>query len=89
MPSWTRGAWRAQTCRQISMISRVRPIGAEKGTPCQPSMTWGPDDPRPRWKRPSDSVSMPAAVMAIRVGVRVKMGRMAEPISTRSVRAAR
>ena len=32
---------------------------------------------------------MPAAVMAIRVGVRVKMGRMAEPISTRSVRAAR
>ncbi len=51
-------------------------------------MTWGPDEPSPRWNRPSESVSIPAAVMAMSVGVRVKMGRMAEPISTDSVRAA-
>jgi hypothetical protein len=52
-------------------------------------MTWGPEEPSPRWKRPSDSASTPAAVMAMSVGVRVKMGRMAEPISTVSVSAAR
>ena len=52
-------------------------------------MTWGPEEPSPRWKRPSDRASTPAAVMAMSVGVRVKMGRMAEPISTVSVSAAR
>ena len=33
------------------------------------SMTCGPEAPRPKWKRPSLKASMPAAVMATKVGV--------------------
>ena len=53
------------------MISRVRASGASYGTPWKPSITWGPDAPRPRMHRPLESLSMPTAVMARSVGVRV------------------
>lgn len=54
----------------MSMISRVRVSGLSNGTPCHPSMTWGPEEPRPRMNRPPDTASSPAAVMAVSVGVR-------------------
>jgi hypothetical protein len=62
---------RRHTLRQISMISRVRAIGLSYGTPWKPSITCGPDAPRPRIARPPDSASSPAAVIAVRVGVRL------------------
>jgi hypothetical protein len=52
------------------MISRARPIGASYGTPCQPSMTCGPDAPKPSMNRPPDTKSSPAAVIASSAGVR-------------------
>ena len=59
------------TLRQISMTSRVMASGLVNGTPCQPSITCGPDEPRPRTKRPSDRVSMVIADWAMRAGVRL------------------
>ena len=56
--------------RTISTYSRVRARGAPKRTPCHPSLTCGPETPRPRWKRPPVSVSSVAAVIAVIAGVR-------------------
>ena len=43
---------RRSAIRTISTYSRVRASGAAKRTPCQPSLTCGPDTPSPRWNRP-------------------------------------
>ncbi len=74
--------------RMISTYSRVRASGLSNLTPYQPSETWGPETPRPRRKRPSDSESRVAAVIAVMAGWRAGIWKMAEPTSMRSVRAA-
>ncbi len=56
--------------RQMSMISVTRVTGASNGMPWKPSITCGPDEPRPRMQRPPDSASMPAADMASSAGLR-------------------
>jgi hypothetical protein len=56
--------------------------------PWNPSMTCGPEAPRPRMNRPPETLSSPTAVIASNVGVREYSGRMLEPIRTRSVLAA-
>ena len=48
----------------MSEYSRVRASGLSKRTPCQPSDTCGPETPSPSRKRPPDSVSSVAAVIA-------------------------
>ena len=72
----------------MSMYSRVRPSGASKRTPCQPSLTCGPLTPRPSRKRPLDSVSRVAAVIAVIAGVRAGIWNTALPTSTLRVCAA-
>ena len=72
----------------MSEYSRVRASGLSKRTPCQPSDTCGPETPRPRRKRPPDSVSSVAAVIAQFAGVRPGIWKMAEPTSMREVCAA-
>ena len=54
----------------ISTYSRVRASGLVDGRPYQPSTTWGPDTPRPSWKRPPEMWSRVRAAMAVAVGVR-------------------
>ena len=71
----------------MSTYSRVRPSGAVKRTPCQPSLTWGPETPRPSRKRPPDSVSRVAAVIAVIAGVRAGICMTAAPRPIRSVLA--
>jgi hypothetical protein len=56
---------------QIEMISFMRVSGSVYGTPWKPSMTCGPEAPRPSTKRPSERASRPAAVWAIQAGVRL------------------
>ena len=67
----------------------VAPTGAEKRTPCQPSITCGPLVPMPSRKRPPDSACMDIAVIARLAGVRAPSWAMpvARPIVV--VRAAR
>ena len=56
-PSYSSGPSRARAARTISTYSRVRASGRAKGTPCQPSDTWGRTRParagsgRPRARR--------------------------------------
>ena len=54
----------------MSTYSRVRAERRAKRTPCQPSLTCGPETPEPRWKRPPERVSRVAAVIAVIAGVR-------------------
>ena len=72
-----------------SMYSRMRGIGCSYGTPWKPSMTCGPDAPRPRTNRPSLTKSQPAAVWAIAVAVRENTLMIPVPISIARVLAAR
>ncbi len=74
--------------RTISTYSRVRDRGLSNLTPYQPSETWGPETPRPRRKRPPESESRVAAVIAVIAGWRAGIWKMAEPTSMRSVWAA-
>src|ERR671929_176783 len=60
----------------MSTYSRVRASGLANRTPCQPSDTCGPDTPRPSRKRPPDSVSRVAAVIAVIAGDRGRAGRL-------------
>ena len=80
---------RARAVRTISTYSRVRETGRANDTPCQPSDTCGPDTPRPRRKRPSESVSSVAAVIAVIAGVRAGIWNSPEPRPIRSVTALR
>ena len=57
-PVYSSGS-RRQTRRQISIVSRVLPIGASNGTPWKPSITCGPDVPMPSSNRPSETSSRP------------------------------
>ncbi len=67
----------------------MRGIGFSYGTPWKPSITCGPDAPRPRMNRPPLTKSHPAAVWAMHEAVREYTLTMPVPISTRSVLAAR
>ncbi len=69
----------------MSTYSRVRPSGSANRTPCQPSLTWGPETPRPSRKRPPESVSRVAAVIAVMAGVRAGICITAAPSPIRSV----
>ena len=71
----------------MSTYSRVRPSGSSNRTPCQPSLTCGPETPSPSRNRPPDSVSSVAAVIAVIAGVRAGICITAAPRSIRSVRA--
>ena len=74
--------------RTISTYSRVFAIGLPQGSPCQPSTTCGPDVPSPSRKRPPESRSSVAAVIAVFDGVRPGICMIAEPTLIRSVVAA-
>jgi len=65
----------------MSLYSRVRASGLSNRTPCQPSDTCGPETPRPSRKRPPDSVSSVAAVIAQLAGLRPGIWKIAEPRS--------
>src|SRR5213592_1628829 len=68
-PEYSRRS-RASALRTTSMYSRVRPSCEPKRTPCQPSLTCGPEDPMPSSMRPSESWSSVAAVIAVIAGER-------------------
>ncbi len=72
----------------MSTYSRVRASGLANRTPCQPSETCGPDTPSPSRKRPPESVSSVAAVIAVMAGVRAGICITALPTSIRLVWAA-
>ena len=72
----------------MSTYSRVRPSGSANRTPCQPSLTCGPDTPSPRWNRPPERVSSVAAVIAVIAGVRAGICMMPAPRPMRLVCAA-
>ena len=57
--------------------------------PCKPSMTCGPDTPKPSRNRPPDRCASVIAVCAIVTGERVPTWITPEPSSMDSVRAAR
>ena len=78
-PWYSSGPSRASALRTISTYSRVRASGRANGTPCQPSDTCGPDTPSPSRKRPPDSTSSVAAVIAVAAGVRAGICMRAEP----------
>ena len=63
----------------IAMYSRVRKSGLPNGTPCQPSMTCGPDGPIPHRKRLPDIACKVIAVIAAQVGVRAGICMMLVP----------
>ena len=50
-PWYSNFSSRFQIMRQASMYSRMRTIGFSYGTPWKPSITCGPEAPRPRMKR--------------------------------------
>ena len=70
---------RRSTARTISTYSRIFVTGFPQGSPCQPSTTCGPETPSPRRKRPPDMRSSVAAVIAVFVGVRAGIWKIAEP----------
>ena len=63
----------------MSTYSLVRSSGWAKRTPCHPSLTCGPETPSPRWKRPPESESRVAAVIAVMAGVRAGICMMPAP----------
>ena len=69
----------------MSTYSLVRPSGDANRTPCHPSLTCGPDTPRPSRNRPPDRVSSVAAVIAVMAGVRAGICITAAPRSMRLV----
>ena len=73
----------------IWTVSRIRASGRANGTPCSPSITCGPEAPRPSRNRPPDRFDSVIAVCAIVTGVRVPSWMMPEPSRIVSVRAAR
>ncbi len=74
--------------RTTSTYSRVRWSWRAKRTPCQPSDTCGPDGPSPRRKRPPESWSIVAAVIAVMAGLRAGIWKIPEHRWMRSVPAA-
>ncbi len=72
----------------ISTYSRVRASGLSNFTPYHPSETCGPETPRPSRKRPPESESSVAAVMAVMAGARAGIWKIPEATSICSVWAA-
>ena len=70
---------RFSAARTMARYSRVRASGASKPTPCQPSLTCGPETPRPRSIRPPENQSRVAAVIAVIAGVLPGIWKTAEP----------
>jgi hypothetical protein len=79
---------RRHRMRQTSMVSTIRDSGFSNGMPWKPSMTCGPELPRPRMNRPPDTWSTLAALAAMVVGDRPKTLMMLVASWTRSVFAA-
>ena len=77
------------TLRTIATVSRMRASGWPNGMPCKPSMTCGPETPKPSRNRPPDKWASVIAVCAIVTGERVPTWITPEPSSMDSVRAAR
>ena len=75
--------------RMTSMVSRIRMRGRSKGSPWSPSTTWGPEFPSPRRNRPSLTVCIESAVMAVLAAVRAQTCMMPVPSFIFWVRAAR
>jgi hypothetical protein len=75
--------------RTISTVSRIRVSGRPNATPCSPSITCGPDVPRPSRNRPPEMFDKVIAARAMATGVRVPSWMIPDPSSMRSVRAAR
>jgi hypothetical protein len=73
---WAARSMRGKTGRpatrlRVALRERQPGIpGQAQGTPCQPSITWGPDVPMPSVNRPPDTKLRPAAVIAVSAGVR-------------------
>src|SRR6185437_17076015 len=65
--------------RTTSMYSRVRPQGFAYGTPYQPSDTCGPLGPKPKKKRPPESLSIVAPAIAAAAGGRAGTCMIAAP----------
>ncbi len=74
--------------RTISIVSRVVCTGLANRTPCQPSMTPGPDTPIPRRKRPPESDCSDSADEASSAGDREPSWTTNVPTSSVVVRAA-
>ena len=72
----------------IEIYSRVRASGLPNGTPCQPSITCGPDGPMPSTKRPPDISCRVMEVMAASAGERDCIWMMAVPTLMREVCAS-
>ena len=70
------------------MYSFVRVSGLPYGSPCQPSITCGPDGPTPRRKRLFDMACSVAAVIAAQAGVRADICMMPVPALILLVRAS-
>ena len=71
------------------MVSRVVCTGLRKRTPCQPSMTRGPDVPTPKMNRPADSSCRLSADVASNAGLREPSCTTKVPSCTDDVLAAR
>ena len=69
----------------IATYSRVRWSCLAKRCPCQPSATWGPEDPSPSLMRPFESWSIVTAVMAVIAGDLPGIWKIAEPSRILSV----
>ena len=63
----------------IAIYSFVRVIGFPNRTPCQPSMTCGPETPSPQRKRPPERYCRVMAVIAVIAGVRAGICMMPVP----------
>src|SRR5436853_3713172 len=74
--------------RTTSMYSRVRPQGFAYGTPYQPSETCGPEGPKPKRKRPAESLSIVTPAIAAAAGARAGTWGIAAPSLIVSVRPA-
>ena len=74
----------ASALRTTSMVSRIRVSGRANGTPWRPSITWGPDAPRPRLNRPSVIRWRVRAVMAVLAADRAPTWNTPEPNVIRS-----
>ncbi len=67
----------------------MRVIGRANGTPCSPSMTWGPDAPNPSRNRPSETLANVIEVCTVMAALRTPSWKIPDPSSIRSVLAAR
>jgi len=76
-----------KTCLMMAMYSFVRCIGLPNGSPCQPSITCGPDGPTPQMKRLPDSACSDSTVIAAQAGVRADICIMPVPALIFVVRA--